>query len=179
MKIDRIVNSVLDEDTYILEKEGRVLIIDPGSDGDIIKEKIKDKKIDGILVTHKHFDHVGSLSLFKEYNIYSYDNLEEKEYKINNFIFDVIHNPGHSSDSISFYFKEDNILFSGDFIFKESIGRVDLPTGNIDDMNKSIKKISKYSKDMVIYPGHGEETTLGYEIENNIYFREVLNGRDS
>ena len=46
-------------------------------------------------------------------------------------------------------------------------------------MNNSIKKISKYPKDMVIYPGHGEETTLEYEIENNIYFREVLNGRDS
>ena len=179
MKIDRIVNSVLDENTYILEKDNNVLIIDPGSDGDIIKNRVKDKKIEGILITHKHFDHVGSLSLFKEYNIYSYDNLEEKEYKINNFIFDVIYNPGHSKDSISFYFKEDNILFSGDFIFKESISRVDLPTGNIDDMNKSIKKISKYSKDMVIYPGHGEETTLGYEIENNIYFREVLNGRDS
>lgn len=179
MKIDRLVNSVLEENTYILEKEGSVLIIDPGSDGDIIKEKVKDKKIEGILITHKHFDHVGSLSLFKDYNIYSYDNLEEREYTINNFIFNVIYNPGHSIDSISFYFKEDNILFSGDFIFKDSIGRIDLPTGNINDMKSSIKKISKYPKDMVIYPGHGEETTLGYEIENNIYFREVLNGRDS
>ena len=179
MKIDRIVNSVLEENTYILEKKGSVLIIDPGSDGDIIIERAKDKIIEGILITHKHFDHVGSLSLFKDYNIYSYDNLEEKEYKINNFIFDVIYNPGHSKDSISFYFKEDNILFSGDFIFKESIGRVDLPTGNMNDMIDSIIKISKYPKDMVIYPGHGEETTLGYEIDNNIYFREVLNGRDS
>ena len=174
MKIDRIVNSVLEENTYILEKDNRVLIIDPGSDGNIIKDRVKDKKIDGILITHKHFDHVGSLILFKEYNIYSYDNLEEKEYHIGNFIFNVIYNPGHSKDSISFYFKEDNILFSGDFIFKESIGRVDLPTGNINDMNNSIKKISRYPKDMVIYPGHGDKTTLGYEIENNIYFKRVL-----
>ena len=179
MKIDRIVNSVLEENTYILEKDNNVLIIDPGSDGDIIKEKVKDKKIDGILITHKHFDHVGSLSIFKEYNIYSYDNLEEKEYIIGNFIFDVIYNPGHSGDSISFYFKKDNILFSGDFIFKDSIGRVDLPTGNNNDMIDSIIKISKYPKDMIIYPGHGESTTLGYEIENNIYFRRILNGRDS
>lgn len=179
MKIDRIVNSVLEENSYILEINNSVLIIDPGSDGDIIKEKVKDKKIDGILITHMHFDHVGSLSLFREYNIYSYANLKEKEYKISNFIFDVIYNPGHSIDSISFYFKEDSILFSGDFIFKESIGRCDLPTGNINDMNNSIKKISKYPNDMVIYPGHGEETTLGYEIEKNVYFRRILNGRDS
>jgi glyoxylase-like metal-dependent hydrolase (beta-lactamase superfamily II) len=62
---------------------------------------------------------------------------EEKEYKIDKFNFNVIFNPGHSSDSISFYFKKENILFCGDFIFYESIGRCDLPTGDYKITDRS------------------------------------------
>ena len=65
-------------------------------------------------------------------------------------------------------------MFSGDFIFKDSIGRWDLPGGNMNEMIKSIDKIKMYPKDIVIYPGHGEETTLGYEINNNPYFKEIV-----
>ena len=61
-------------------------------------------------------------------------------------------------------------MFSGDFIFKESVGRCDLPGGNIGDMIKSINKIKEYDDDIVIYPGHGDSTTIGYEKNNNIYF---------
>ena len=107
------------------------------------------------------------------YIIYNYSNLEEKEYTISDFSFEVIYNPGHTSDSISYYFKDIESLFCGDFIFYESIGRCDLPTGNINKMKESIKKIKKYPKNIKIYPGHDISTTLNYEIENNIYFKEV------
>ena len=53
-------------------------------------------------------------------------------------------------------------MFTGDFLFKESIGRCDLG-GNIKDMKDSINKIKKYDKNIIIYPGHGDSTTLGEE----------------
>ena len=65
-------------------------------------------------------------------------------------------------------------MFCGDFIFKDSIGRYDLDGGNIKDMINSIEKIKKYDRYITIYPGHGEKTTLGYEIDNNIYFKIIL-----
>ena len=62
-------------------------------------------------------------------------------------------------------------MFVGDFIFKESIGRTDLPGGNTEEMKASIEKISEYKNDIKLYPGHNEETTLGYEKENNPFLR--------
>ncbi len=170
MNITRLVVGSLEENTYILEIDNELLIVDPGSEYDKISKIINNRKVLGILITHSHFDHIGALDSFKNIDIYKYDVLEEKEYNIGNFKFEVIFNPGHSKDSVSYYFKKYNTLFSGDFIFYESIGRCDLPTGSISDMEKSIDKIKKYDKDMIIYPGHGEDTTLSHEIEFNPYF---------
>lgn len=170
MNITRLVVGSLEENTYILEIDNELLIVDPGSEYDKISKIINNRKVLGILITHSHFDHVGALDSFKDIDIYKYDVLEEKEYNIGNFKFDVIFNPGHSKDSVSYYFKKYNTLFSGDFIFYESIGRCDLPTGSISDMEESIDKIKKYNKDIIIYPGHGEDTTLSHEIEFNPYF---------
>lgn len=170
MNITRLVVGPLEENTYILEIDNELLIVDPGSEYDKISKVINDRKVLGILITHSHFDHIGALDSFKDIDIYKHDVLEEKEYNIGKFKFDVIFNPGHSKDSVSYYFKKYNTLFSGDFIFYESIGRCDLPTGSISDMEDSINKIKRYDKDMIIYPGHGEDTTLSHEIEFNPYF---------
>lgn len=170
MNITRLVVGPLEENTYILEIDNELLIVDPGSEYDKISKVVNNRKVLGILITHSHFDHIGALDSFKDIDIYKYDVLEEKEYNIGKFSFEVIFNPGHSKDSVSYYFKKYNTLFSGDFIFYESIGRCDLPTGSISDMEKSIDKIKKYDKDMIIYPGHGEDTTLSHEIEYNPYF---------
>lgn len=171
MKIENIVVGYLEENCFILEKDNKILIVDPGDEGEKIIDKINGREILGVLITHNHFDHVGALSYFEDYNIYSSSNLEEKEYNIGPFKFDVIFTPGHSSDSTSYYFEDDNVIFSGDFIFYENIGRCDLPSGDFNSMLESIDKIKKYPSDMVIYPGHGESTILSYEIKNNIYFR--------
>ena len=171
MQIDRVITGSLEENCYILGIEDKVLIIDPGDDIDKINKVINNRKVLGVLITHRHFDHVGALSYFDKNIIYDRSNTEEKEYKIDKFNFNIIFNPGHSSDSISFYFKKENILFCGDFIFYESIGRCDLPTGNMTEMKNSIEKIKKYDDSIVIYNGHGESTTLGYEKRNNPYFK--------
>lgn len=171
MKIEKVVVGYLKENCYILEKDNQVLVVDPGDEAEKIKEKINNRKVLGILITHDHPDHIGALSAFKDIPVYSFSNLEEKECTIGKFKFNVIFNPGHTSDSVSYYFKEYNILFSGDFIFHESVGRCDLPTGNTENMKQSISKIKAYPNNMIIYPGHGDKTTLEHEINNNVYFK--------
>ena len=89
---------------------------------------------------------------------------------IGNIEFKVIHTPGHTSDSITFYFFKDDVMFTGDFLFKGTIGRCELETSDEDEMKDSLEKIKKYKDNISIYPGHGESTTLLNEKEKNIYF---------
>ena len=173
MEIKIVIVGKLETNCYVLIKNNKALVIDPGDDYHKIIEVVGNNKIEGVLITHNHFDHVGALSNFDKNIIYSYSNLEEKEYTISEFSFEVIYNPGHTSDSISYYFKEIESIFCGDFIFYESIGRCDLPTGDINQMKESINKIKKYPQNIKIYPGHDIPTILEHEIENNIYFKEV------
>ena len=166
MEVKTIVTGTLEENCYVLIKDDKCLVIDPGSDYYNIKEAIGDKKVLGVLITHSHFDHVGALRNFlskKSVKIFKKSNMLEKEYEIGDFKFSCIYTPGHSSDSITFFFKEINAMFVGDFIFKENIGRCDLPTGSYSEMKNSLEKIKKYDDSIIIYNGHGEQTTLGIQ----------------
>ena len=173
MDIKTIVTGYLDENCFVLSKNGSCLVIDPGDDFLKIKEAVGDDKVVAVLITHSHFDHIGALRNFltkRNIKIFKKSNLEEKTYTVGEFVFDCIYTPGHSKDSVTFYFKEDNVMFVGDFIFKESIGRVDLPGGDENDMRQSIVKILQYDDNIKLYPGHGEETNLKYEKEKNPFF---------
>ncbi len=177
MEIKKIVTGALEENCYVLSKDGTCLIVDPGSDSKNIKELVGTDKIIGVLVTHAHFDHIGALRDFLNANrrlkIFKKSNLTDlKEVSVGTFSFVPIMTPGHSSDSVTFYFKEDNAMFVGDFIFKDTVGRCDLPTGSSEEMDKSIEKIKAYDDSISLYPGHGEETTLGREKQYNLYFIE-------
>ena len=86
----------------------------------------------------------------------------------------VIKTPGHMDDSISIYFKEDKVMFVGDFIFKGGIGRTDMIGSSPFDMKQSIKKILKYPSDITLMPGHFGVTVLANEIENLNYFLTKL-----
>lgn len=176
MKIDIVKVGELECNCYILDIDNSVLIIDPGDDAEKIIDVIDDRIVVGIIVTHYHFDHIGALDeLINKYGVGVYDknNMCEGINVIDKFNFDVIYTSGHKEDAITIYFNEDKCMFCGDFIFRGSIGRCDLPGGNIHQMIESISKIKKYNKDVVIYPGHGNQTTLGYECNNNIYFLDV------
>jgi hydroxyacylglutathione hydrolase len=82
----------------------------------------------------------------------------------------VIHTPGHTAGSTCYYFKDYGMLFSGDTLFYESIGRTDLPTGSFSDILTSIKnKLMLLDDDVRVYPGHGRATTIGHERTNNYY----------
>lgn len=185
MLIEKIVVGELRENCYLIIKDNKCIIIDPGDEHKKIEDKIESLKLDvvGILITHAHFDHIGALSdLTKKYNIPIYYhnvnneiinenliNVEEKKYEIENFKFEVIYTPGHRNDLVTYYFYEDEIMFTGDFLFKGVIGRTDFEYSNMEDMKKSLKKICKYNDNIIIYPGHGYDSTMKDEKNNNRY----------
>lgn len=161
MILNKVVVGYLKTNCYVISKDNECLVIDPGDEYEKIKEVIGNKLIIGTIITHHHFDHIGAINYFD--NIYDINNLSEGINNIGIFSFEVIYTPGHTMDSICLYFKEDNIMFTGDFLFKDGIGRTDLG-GNEIDLFNSLNKISKYNKDIIIYPGHGSESILGIEV---------------
>lgn len=79
--------------------------------------------------------------------------------------------PGHSPGSIALYCPESNFVITGDALFKGSIGRTDLPRGNQSQLLHSIEKtLFKLPDDTVVLPGHGPETTIGFEKSHNPFF---------
>lgn len=161
MLIDKVVVGILEENTYILSINNDAIVIDPGDEYNKIKRYINNKNVVGVLITHRHFDHIGALDNFNDILIYDKSNLNEGTHTLGNFNFEVIYTPGHKEDAITFYFKDYNVMFTGDFIFKGAIGRTDLPGGNMESMINSLNKMRSYNKDIIIYPGHGDKTTLG------------------
>lgn len=173
MKTHKIFNTVASENTYLLETETGLLVIDPGSDWEKIEKRIKDlnKPVLAILLTHTHYDHILSVDAVREHfnqpplyvskeeaswlqspkdnlsGLPRHDDFKDvivapaehtfqlrQPYQIGDFAFTVVPTPGHSWGSVSFIFSEEEAIFSGDALFKETIGRTDLPTGNFDEL---------------------------------------------
>lgn len=176
LKVTKIEVGELQCNCYLIEKNNTYLLVDPGDEYQKILKFIQGKKIVGILITHSHFDHIGCLKKLTEnfhYPVYQYNNLKEGKFSIENFSLEVIFTKGHSRDSVCYYFREDKIMFVGDFIFKGTIGRCDLEGGNFNEMLQSLQKIKKYEKEITLYPGHGDKTTIKEELENNPYFKYI------
>jgi hydroxyacylglutathione hydrolase len=86
----------------------------------------------------------------------------------------ILFTPGHSPASLSFFCKEGNFVIAGDVLFRESIGRTDLPGGNFQTLIQSIKtQFYPLGDEVLVYSGHGEETTVGYEREHNLFLNGV------
>ena len=157
-----------------------------------------------ILITHGHIDHVIGLSEINSNNeIPVYAHIEEKPLlekvalqgkmfglpemvtpEVSNWIdkeninidglnFKVIHTPGHSPGGCCYQLESE--IFVGDTLFESSIGRTDLPGGNYDQLIHSIKtKLLILSDEMIVYPGHGDQTTIGHEKKYNPFLRGEL-----
>lgn len=104
----------------------------------------------------------GELIFFKAGDIFL---LGEDEIKI-------LFTPGHSPGHVGFYCEAQKFIIGGDVLFKGSIGRTDLPGGNYETLLDSIRmQLFMLPEDVVVYPGHGEPTTIGFEKKNNPFFR--------
>lgn len=85
---------------------------------------------------------------------------------------EVLLTPGHSPGSICFYCKEQQFLIGGDVLFRQSIGRTDLPGGDPETLIRSIRtKLFVLPDEVIVYPGHGEPTTIGFERINNPFLK--------
>lgn len=196
MKIRRFVEGPVMTNMYVVSDENNEgFLVDCAYPSERVKKYIEDNniKISFIIQTHTHFDHVLGLEYFKElydakvyasedskeiasdkdYNLaYSYDvNVPIDKYLKDGEVFSkynilAIKTPGHTMDSMSY--KISDVLFSGDTLFRESIGRTDFPGGNYNQIIDSIKnKFSKFDGDTKVLSGHGEDTTISYEFNNN------------
>ncbi len=211
IKIGRMVLGMAQTNTYFVYTEGdtRALVIDPADYGDKIYAALVKNgfSVEGILLTHGHFDHIWGVEALKEAAnegrenpIEVYANEAEKEL-LNNARMNVsagagrpctidadhylkdgdvitlagitvkmIATPGHTAGGCCYYFEDGGVLVSGDTLFAESVGRTDLPTGSMGTLVRSIKeKLYILPDDTLVYPGHGDSTTIGYEKQYNGY----------
>lgn len=90
---------------------------------------------------------------------------KETDVKLGTERFEIIKTPGHSPGGVCFYLAKQNLLFSGDTLFKNAVGRTDFGYGSAKDLQKSLKKIFKLPKKTIVLPGHGQKTVLGAEIK--------------
>ena len=174
IKVACIVNGYLEENCYIIHNDKHALIVDPGSESNKIIKEINNLKLEvsGILITHYHFDHIGALDdIKKQYNVTIYDYKSSIDNKVDCFKFKKINNFGHTMDSCSFLFEEDNIMFTGDFVFFETVGNYDDENENV--MFNSLKEFIKLNDNIKIYPGHGQSSSVGYEKEYNYFLRGI------
>ena len=95
--------------------------------------------------------------------------LDDNRLNTGNMEFELIHSPGHSPDSISFYCKQEKVLICGDVIFAQNTGRVDLPGGNADELKQSIEKLSQLEIEYLL-PGHMDIVTTTENVKSNFEF---------
>lgn len=172
MIIEKVETGYLDENCYVVSIGNDCLVIDPGDDFDKIEKLVGNKNVLSVLITHYHFDHIGALDdMIKKYNANVIDFKSDANQNVGPFSFSIIKTPGHKEDAVTYYFKEEKVMFVGDFIFEGTIGRCDLEGGDFTTMKKSLNKIKNYDLDIKLYPGHGNITTLKKELEINPYMK--------
>lgn len=167
------------ECTYILHDEfGKAIVIDAGMYEEREQQQFanyiaqNNLHIVALLITHTHMDHICGLDfLQKKYNLTPIIQPTEGELALldTNFKIEVITTPGHKEDAVCYYLPTEKILFTGDTLFQESIGRTDLPGGDMGILIRSLKKLITLPENTQVYPGHGYPTTISHEKLYNPY----------
>lgn len=210
MTIYQTYNIAADENTFYVENEQAVLVIDPGSDWLKIEDKLTqlNKPVAAILLTHAHFDHIMSVDLIREQfnqppvyvseleadwlgdpakNLSNYfmPHLPQtvsiapadhyfvlrQTYHLAGFQFDVVPTPGHSIGGVSIIFHQQTAVFTGDALFREHVGRSDLPTSDRQALLNGVRQeLFTLPENYTVYPGHGDNSTIGHEKRYNPHF---------
>ena len=179
------------------EKTGGAIVIDGGENYNLVRktEEKYGFKIKAVLLTHAHFDHAGNAKKLQDDGAEIYvsvkdapkltndDNLaadfgrkfdycradrtfsDGDELDIEGIKIKAIATPGHTDGSVTFL--TGDMLFTGDTLFRESVGRTDFKTGDREELVRSVKKLFALPGDYRVFPGHAEFTTLSYERAHN------------
>lgn len=191
--------------TYIVIENGSAVVVDPAANADDILSLLDTHhaKIDSVLITHAHFDHIGAVGALysrgarvfmseTDYALIEFGNpnglfgtsndrfvldtavKDGDKYNIIGHEFSVIETPGHTPGGVC-YLLDGTILFSGDTLFRESIGRTDFPLGSMPTIIDSAARLLTLPENTRILPGHGASTTVEHEKLNNPYVYRYIN----
>lgn len=210
MEVIKLELCPLSTNCYIVRTDdGSGVVIDPADEADTITEvcAANDIKLEKILLTHGHFDHINAAAELKKklgipvyiheadecmlsdgnkalayfcprwkFNTLEADVLlkDGDEITQGDITFRVIHTPGHSAGSVCFIVEQEglDVMFAGDTIFKDSIGRSDGYSGSYIVQQETLDKLKKLEGDYLIYPGHGPSTTLSDEKKFNPFIAD-------
>lgn len=191
MTIDLFSGGLVSTNAYLLEKDGTTLLVDAPA-GVIQWLQQKDVSPDYLLLTHQHFDHVEDAHLFqgptfgfaefsrdlvidglaREWGLpvtvepFAVDQVlaGKEELVLGAFAFDLLHVPGHSPDSLVYSLAMEEIALVGDTLFRQGVGRTDLPGSNGEELLRGIReKLLVLPQGTKLLPGHGPATTPGSE----------------
>ena len=185
----------------ILSESGKAWIVDPGQEAGRIIDLLAKKGLNpaAILLTHAHFDHIGAipgiLGKFPDLPVYVHGkdapmighhlNQLPPEYtsfaKPRNLVgldklegpdgLEILETPGHTPGGVCYYLPKDKLLLSGDTLFAGSVGRTDLPGGDMATMMDSLQKLVALPDDTLVIPGHGMHTTIAAEKRGNPFLQ--------
>ncbi|HZA90533.1 MAG TPA: MBL fold metallo-hydrolase [Solirubrobacterales bacterium] len=198
------------ENCFIARRDGadRAVIVDPGEEPERILEAVDafGVKVEAILVTHCHFDHIGAVAPVAEatgapvycpeievpvladimsyvpwpgfgpYESYDADETVAggERLTLAGLDIEVLFTPGHSPGHVTYAIPDQGALFSGDVLFKGSVGRTDLPGGDGPTLMESIRALVEgYPPETTVYPGHMAITTLGDERASNPFLAQL------
>ena len=198
MKIRSLTVGSIGENVYLLDDGDGVILIDPGADFTTISTALTGKQCNHVLLTHAHYDHIGAVAQFQKQGAKVYLHRDDvkllngaghlaalfgetlqsfvpdvllnggETLQLGTFSFRVLSTPGHTDGSVCYI--TDNVIFSGDTLFRLSVGRTDFPSGDAAKLRDSLKnRLFALEEDYTVYPGHDSPTTLSFERENNPY----------
>ena len=197
LNIRAFVFGRLRENTYVLSTlPGRAIVLDPGCETpeelDFLLRWLGEQKLtpEAVVLTHAHHDHrAGAGALQRKFGIPVYMGEAEKtvfddldfettpledgqSLTLAGITFEVIGTPGHTPGGVCLYDRADGALFSGDTLFRGTIGRTDLPGGDYDKLIVSVMdKVMGLDGDVEIFPGHGPASTIAEERTENPFLQ--------
>ena len=205
MKVEKFVTGIISTNCYLVINEDtkQAVVIDPAACPSYLMSHIKSEglKIEAILLTHGHFDHIMGIDGFlSEFDVPVYVHEEDADamedpvlnqsstytsgytfgkarylrdrqtLELAGYTFQVIHTPGHTKGGCCYYVASEGVLFSGDTLFQNSVGRTDFVNSSTSDLVHSVReKLFLLPDDTMVYPGHMGETTIGHEKNYNMF----------
>lgn len=198
MEVKRLVCGIFQTNTYILEIDNKIIVVDPACKVDKLLPYLNGKELLAVLLTHGHFDHIKACDdLYKMFKVPIYIHEADIEMTKNKGwgrVFGLQAVPTISVPLVklketkykigpfnfevlftpghskgSVCYLFDDCIFTGDTLFKLACGRSDLEGGDISELKSSLRMLKTLNPSLIVYPGHDEITNLEYEIENNSY----------